>query len=132
MDFLFHSCILRAKCCAKWMCYDVKMIFFIIDYLALLASECNAIFTAFDIIFFVKSELITLFKLFKPSMTTVDNSIPLILYPFNPLKLNSVHSMKIVFFLEQVLLQAYACSLHLSILLIKTINVILFIIVSIQ
>lgn len=49
---------------------------------SILASECSAIFTAFDMIFFVKSALITVFKLFKPSTTTFDSSTWLILQLF--------------------------------------------------
>lgn len=49
----------------------------------LLASECNATLTAFDIIFFVKSELIIVFNAFNPSITTFDNSIELIFAYFS-------------------------------------------------
>lgn len=46
--------------------------------LSLLASECNATLTAFDMIFFVRSELITVFSDFNPSIVKSDTSILLI------------------------------------------------------
>lgn len=48
----------------------------------LLASECKATFTAFEIIFFVKSEPIIVLRIFNPSITTVDNSMTLIVTRF--------------------------------------------------
>lgn len=54
----------------------------------LLASECSATFTAFDMIFLVKSVLITVFKLRSPSITILDNSILLIVELFRLFAIN--------------------------------------------